>query len=222
MRVMDQPTVEGYFKNFLKCFRKQTYFGSGVKTWKNSSCLSQPQQEWIRVLSLGLDGHKGVFFQFLTVMFLLTMLSCRHVSGMTIPPPVTLNLLQFPWILRAPEITVSCRILPPDSSCLLNGLEGESDPGAPKLTDGHFSPHCGPVVATVPWCPFPNQPCSPLAALCSKPPLALLPFFVPLSSLFIVIQRTSSFCVMGCCRELREGGLCALETQGHCWKKDLM
>lgn len=95
----------------------------------------------------GLDKQESLF-QCFTVMFLPTMRSHEHVKDITIPSPLTLSLSQLPQIFRAPEITISCHILPPDSSCWLNRLEVGSDPGASKLTDGHFGPHHRQVVTT--------------------------------------------------------------------------
>lgn len=115
--------------------------------------------------SHGLDRHKSLF-QCFTGTFLLAMLPCENVKDVTIPSPLTLNLLQFPWFFRAPEITVSCHILAPDSSCLLNVLEVGSDPGASKLTNGHFGPHYCEVVTAALWSQFPKQPYSSLAAIC--------------------------------------------------------
>lgn len=117
--------------------------------------FSLDRNESMCVHSHGLDRHKSLF-QCFTVPLLLTMLFHEHVKDVTIPSPLPLNLLQFPWIFRALEITISCPILPPHSSCLLGGLEVGSDPGASKLTHGHFAPHCCEVVTAVWWSQFPN------------------------------------------------------------------
>lgn len=160
-------TVEGYFQKLKKIFQKVNISQKGVKIHGKIVVVyfSLNKNGSVCFHCHGLDRQESLF-QCFTVMFLLTMVSHEHVKDMTILSSLTLNLSPCPWIFRAPEITISSHSLLPDSSCLLNRLEVGSDPGASKLTNGHFCPHHRQVVITGLWSQFPNQPYSSLAAIC--------------------------------------------------------